>query len=66
MRSRFLASVDVIVFHISEAYSTLGLTSVMYNINKLSRFEKVMVRIKPSILMDWEKNVVYMSVEMQF
>jgi hypothetical protein len=37
MLSFFLASIDVIEFHRIEAYSSLDLISVMYNINKLFR-----------------------------
>jgi hypothetical protein len=37
MLSGFLASVDVTEFHTVEAYSSLGLTGVEYNTNKLSR-----------------------------
>ena len=36
----FLASVAVIEFHTVEAYSSLGRTSVKYNISRLSRVEK--------------------------
>ena len=40
-----------------EVYSRLGLTSVKYHIDKLSRVEKeqVTVRINANILRDWEK-----------
>jgi hypothetical protein len=57
MHSICLASVAVIEFHTEEAYSSLGLTSVKYNISRVSRVEKeqVTVRIKPSVLTDWEK-----------
>jgi hypothetical protein len=37
---QLLVSVDVIEFHTVEAYSSSGLTSVKYNINKLSGVEK--------------------------
>jgi hypothetical protein len=40
MYSSILALVDVMEFHTVEAYSGLGLTSVEYNLNKLSRLEK--------------------------
>jgi hypothetical protein len=41
MRSSLLASVDVIEFHATEAYSNLGLTKVKYKIYKHSREEKL-------------------------
>ena len=34
MRSSFLVSVDVIEFRTVKAYTSLGLTSVMYSMNK--------------------------------
>jgi hypothetical protein len=37
MRSSILASVDVIEFHTTEAYSNLGLTKVKYETYKHSR-----------------------------
>jgi hypothetical protein len=40
MRSRFLASVAVIEFYAVEAYSSLGRTSVKYNISSISRVER--------------------------
>jgi hypothetical protein len=40
LRSCFLASVAVIEFHTVEAYSSLGLTGVRYNISSLSGVEK--------------------------
>jgi hypothetical protein len=40
MGSSFLASVAVIEFHAVEAYSSLGLTNVKYNISRLSKVEK--------------------------
>jgi hypothetical protein len=57
MRSSFLASVEVIEFHTTNAYSNLGLTSEKYKINKLSivENEKVILRMRPKSLMDWEK-----------
>ena len=49
MRSSFLASVEVIEFHTTDAHSNLGLTSEKYKLNKLSRVEneKVILRIRP-------------------
>ena len=46
-----------IEFHTVDAYSSWGLTSVKYNINKLSRVQKeqIIVQTKFSIFMDWEK-----------
>jgi hypothetical protein len=41
MCSSLLASVDVIEFHTTEAYSNLGLTKVKYKTNKHSREEKL-------------------------
>jgi hypothetical protein len=41
MRSSLLASVDVIEFHTTEAYSNLGLTKVKYKTYKHSREEKL-------------------------
>jgi hypothetical protein len=54
---KLLASVVVTEFHTVEAYSSLGRTSVKYNTSRLSRVEKeqVTVRVKPSVLTDWEK-----------
>jgi len=40
MRYSLWGSVDVTEFHTVEAYSSLGLTGITYNINKLSRVEK--------------------------
>ena len=59
MRSGFMASWVVIEFHTVEEFSSLGLITATYNINKLSRVEKeeVMVRVKPSILTGWDKIV---------
>lgn len=57
MPSSFLTSVLVIEFHTVEAYSSLDLTTVKYNINKLSGLEKesVIVCINHSILTDRDK-----------
>jgi hypothetical protein len=57
MRSSFLASVVVIEFRTVEAHSSLGLSSVKFNISRLSRVgqEQVTVRIEPGVLTDWEK-----------
>jgi hypothetical protein len=54
MRSSFLASVEVIEFHTTDAYSNLGLKSEKYKINKLSRVEneKVILRMRPKSLID--------------
>jgi hypothetical protein len=41
MHSSLLASVDVIEFHATQAYSYLGLTEVRYKIYKHSREEKL-------------------------
>jgi hypothetical protein len=40
MRSSLLASVEVIEFHATEAYSNLGPTNVQYSIKRLCREEK--------------------------
>jgi hypothetical protein len=50
------ASVDVMEFQTTEAYSTLALTKVAYNTNMHSRVEKlnVILRIKPSNFIHWE------------
>jgi hypothetical protein len=50
MRSSLFASVDVMEFQTTEAYSTLALTKVEYNTNMHSRVEKlnVTLRIRPS------------------
>jgi hypothetical protein len=55
--SSFSLLVDITEFHTIEAYSSSGLTSVKYNINKQSvvEKEKVIVQIGPNILMDWKK-----------
>jgi hypothetical protein len=37
MRSSFLVSVDIMEFHATDAYLSLGLATVKYNIKKLSR-----------------------------
>jgi hypothetical protein len=39
MRSSLLASVEVMEFHATEAYSNLGLTNVQYSIKRLFREE---------------------------
>jgi hypothetical protein len=54
MCSSFLASVEVIVFHTTDAYSNLGLTSEKYKINKLSRVEneKVILQMRPKSLIE--------------
>jgi hypothetical protein len=54
MRSSLLASVEVIKFHTTDAYSNLGPTSEKYKINKLSRVEneKVILRMGPKSLID--------------
>jgi hypothetical protein len=39
MRLSFFASVEVIEFHTTDAYSNLGLTSEKYKVNKQSRVE---------------------------
>jgi hypothetical protein len=56
MRSSFLASVDVIEFQTTEAYSNLNLTNVKYSIYKQSREEnlKVMERIRTNSFMHSE------------
>jgi hypothetical protein len=41
MLSRLLASVDVIEFYTTEAYSNLGMTKVKYKTHKHSREEKL-------------------------
>jgi hypothetical protein len=43
MRSRFLASVDVIEFQTTEAYSNLDLTNVKYSTYKQSKEENLKV-----------------------
>jgi hypothetical protein len=50
----FLASVEVIKFHTTDAYTNLGLTGEKYKINKLSKVEneKVILRIRPKTLID--------------
>jgi hypothetical protein len=40
MRSILLASVEVMEFHATEAYSNSGLTNVQYSIKRLCREEK--------------------------
>jgi hypothetical protein len=56
MRSSLLASVDVIEFHSTEAYSNLGLTKVKYKTYKHSREEKLLVieQIRPKSLINSE------------
>jgi hypothetical protein len=56
MRSSFLASVDVIEFQTTEAYSNLDLTNVKYSTCKQSREEdlKVVERIRPNSFMHSE------------
>jgi hypothetical protein len=52
MRSSLLASVEVMEFHATEAYSSVGLTNVQYSIKRLCREEKekVIDLINPSNL----------------
>jgi hypothetical protein len=68
MRSSLLASVDVIEFHTTEAYSNLGLTKVKYKTYKHSREEKaVSCRAnKAQKLNTLRKYIIDMIVEMQF
>jgi hypothetical protein len=56
MRLSFLASVDVIEFQTTEAYSNLDLTNVKYSTYKQSREEnlKVTERIMPNSFMHSE------------
>jgi hypothetical protein len=56
MLSSFLASVDVIEFQTTEAYSNLDLTNVKYSTYKQSNEEnlKVMERIRPNSFMHSE------------
>jgi hypothetical protein len=56
MRSSLLASVHVIEFYTTEAYSKLGLTKVKYKTYKHSREEKLQVIewIKPESLIHSE------------
>jgi hypothetical protein len=58
MHSSLLASVDVIEFQTTEAYSNLDPNDVKYNIYKQSRDEnlKVMERIRPNSF----KNLLFM------
>jgi hypothetical protein len=46
MSSSFLASADIVEFHMIEAYSSLDLTTVKYSINKLSMVEKEKVVVR--------------------
>jgi hypothetical protein len=57
MRSSLLASVDVIEFLTTEAYSNLDLTKVKYSTDKQSKEKnlKVMERIRPNSFMHSEK-----------
>jgi hypothetical protein len=52
MHSSVLASVEVMEFHATEAYSNLGLTDVQYSIRRLCREEKEKITdlINPSNL----------------
>jgi hypothetical protein len=52
MRSSLLASVEIMEFHATEAYSNLGITNVQYRIRRLCREEKKEVTdlINPSNL----------------
>jgi hypothetical protein len=52
MRSSLLASAEVMEFHVTEAYSNLGLTNVQYSIKRLCREEKEKItdQINPSNL----------------
>jgi hypothetical protein len=43
MRSSLLASVDIIEFQTTDAYSSLDLTNAMYNLSIHSRDEKLKV-----------------------
>jgi hypothetical protein len=56
MRSSLLASVEVSVFHATEAYSSLELSNIKYNTKRLSKDEKedVIARIRPNKLSDCE------------
>jgi hypothetical protein len=49
---QLLASVDIIEFQATDAYSSLDLINVMYNLSILSRDEnlKIMLRTRPSSL----------------
>jgi hypothetical protein len=49
MWSRKLASVEVTEFHVMQAYTTLDLTSVKYNMKRLStdENENVITQIRP-------------------
>jgi hypothetical protein len=57
MRSSLLASVDITEFQTTDAYSSLDLTNVIYNLSKHSRDEKfkVILRTRPSSLKQCEK-----------
>jgi hypothetical protein len=50
MRSRLLASVDVIEFQTMDAYSSLDIINAMYNLSIHSREDKlkVMLRTRPN------------------
>jgi hypothetical protein len=56
IHSSLLASVAVNVFHATEAYSSLDVTKVKYNVRILSvvEKEKVMKRIRPNNFKDCE------------
>jgi hypothetical protein len=69
MRSSLLASVVVTEFHTTEAYSSLDLINVQYNIYKEPRQEKGKVIYSPNktkLLDTLRKYVVDMIMEMQF
>jgi hypothetical protein len=68
MRSSLLASVDVIEFQTQDAYSSLDLTNVIYNLCIHSRDEKVkvMLRTRPNSLMQREKSMVDVVMKMKF
>jgi len=57
MFSASLVSVDITEFHKTVELSSLGLTTVKYNIKKLPRREEewVIVGVRPNTLTQWEK-----------
>jgi hypothetical protein len=65
MRSRFLALVDVIKFHTTEAYSNTDLTKVKYKTYKHSREKAVSYRANKALnLNTFRKYIIKMAVEM--
>jgi hypothetical protein len=67
MRSSLLASVDVIEFHTTEAYSNLGLTEVKYKTYKLSREKSLSYRAnKAQKLNTFRKYIIDMIIIILF